>query len=142
MSYRLPRILMEALLYHQDHVCELLNTIDACQVFFDIVSVGQKSQDHIIVYYLLSLDPHQLQSVDPGDQEQLYIVALNHKTLLHIKHDKIHDGVCSLCVCMFIYRWVECREGFPSRDEYRILKLNNLTINTQNSDSSNICYPW
>lgn len=24
--------------YQQDHVCELLNTIDACQVFFDIVS--------------------------------------------------------------------------------------------------------
>ncbi len=27
----------------QDHVCELLNTIDACQVFFDIVSVITKS---------------------------------------------------------------------------------------------------
>lgn len=26
------------ILYQQDHVCELLNTIDACQVFFDIVS--------------------------------------------------------------------------------------------------------
>lgn len=24
--------------HRQDHVCELLNTIDACQVFFDIVS--------------------------------------------------------------------------------------------------------
>ena len=26
------------ILSQQDHVCELLNTIDACQVFFDIVS--------------------------------------------------------------------------------------------------------
>ena len=26
------------ILHQQDHVCELLNTIDACQVFFDIVS--------------------------------------------------------------------------------------------------------
>lgn len=25
-------------IHQQDHVCELLNTIDACQVFFDIVS--------------------------------------------------------------------------------------------------------
>lgn len=29
---------MSELFDHQDHVCELLNTVDACQVFFDIVS--------------------------------------------------------------------------------------------------------
>ena len=31
-------VMKAALLSLQDHVCELLNTIDACQVFFDIVS--------------------------------------------------------------------------------------------------------
>lgn len=37
---------------HQDHVCELLNTVDACQVFFDIVSS-----------FTWALSNHQLQTL-------------------------------------------------------------------------------
>lgn len=33
-----PNIFVSSLFLPKDHVCELLNTIDACQVFFDIVS--------------------------------------------------------------------------------------------------------
>lgn len=42
----------------QDHVCELLNTIDACQVFFDIVSGGGG------VLQVKSCDPHFLLARD------------------------------------------------------------------------------
>lgn len=39
------------ILYQQDHVCELLNTIDACQVFFDIVSEWIAAHKHLVMWH-------------------------------------------------------------------------------------------
>lgn len=36
----------------QDHVCELLNTIDACQVFFDIVSITGQAMWAAFLFFL------------------------------------------------------------------------------------------
>lgn len=43
MSVQLRWLSHPSLFFIQDHVYELLNTIDACQCFFDIVSIGQKN---------------------------------------------------------------------------------------------------